>query len=128
MSSPSHSTQIELKACPDKPNCVSSMATGNHAIEPFRLTENSKLDTQKLIQLINNADTNVSITNNDQHIHVEFTSRIFRFIDDLDLIIDLKQNVIHVRSASRTGHYDFGVNRRRVETLRILFKDAGLIL
>ncbi len=127
MSSPSFSTTLELKACPNTHNCVSSTASDGHAIKPFILANNSKLDILKLIQLINNSDSNVSAIHDGQHIHATFTSRVFGFVDDLDLIINPTQNIIHVRSASRTGHYDFGVNRRRVNKLRGLFKDAGVI-
>ncbi|MEO1889595.1 MAG: DUF1499 domain-containing protein [Cycloclasticus sp.] len=127
MSSSSFSTPLELKACPNTPNCVSSTANDEHAIKPFTLTSGSTLNIQQLIQLINNSDSNVSVTHDAQHIHAEFTSRVFGFVDDLDLMINPTQNIINVRSASRTGHYDFGVNRRRVEKLRGLFKDAGII-
>ena len=48
-------------------------------------------------------------------------SRVFEFVDDLELQIEPSQAVIHVRSAQRTGRYDFGVNRRRVEVLREAF-------
>ncbi len=50
-----------------------------------------------------------------------FTSPIFRFVDDLEIRIDTEQRVIHLRSASRVGRGDGGVNRKRVERLRQLF-------
>ena len=58
----------------------------------------------------------------DQFIHVEFTSNIFRFIDDVEFYLT-EQGVIHFRSASRIGHSDLGVNRRRVEMIRIAFNN-----
>ena len=65
---------------------------------------------------------------NENHIRAEIYSRVFNFIDDLDLIIDHQQGLIHIRSAARTGYYDFGVNRRRIEKLRIRLQQAGIIL
>jgi uncharacterized protein (DUF1499 family) len=58
------------------------------------------------------------ITTTHTYIHVECKSRIFRFIDDLELHLNPSSGIISIRSASRVGYWDFGVNRRRVEFLR----------
>ena len=58
------------------------------------------------------------VEKSDTYIHVEARSRIFRFVDDVDFVLDVRESVIHVRSASRVGHGDLGVNRRRVEQIR----------
>ena len=58
-------------------------------------------------------------------LHVEFRSAVFGFVDDVEFLFDDGNKVIHVRSASRVGYYDFGVNRRRVEELRKRFMAAG---
>jgi uncharacterized protein (DUF1499 family) len=50
-----------------------------------------------------------------------FTTRVFRFVDDMALRMEAARGVIHVRSASRVGYWDLGVNRKRVETLRVRF-------
>jgi uncharacterized protein (DUF1499 family) len=55
------------------------------------------------------------------YIHAIFTSRLFGFVDDLELQVVAPQGIVHVRSASRVGHWDWGANRRRVETLRRQF-------
>ena len=52
------------------------------------------------------------------YFRAEFTSRILRFVDDLEFLLDPEAQVIHVRSASRTGYWDFGANRKRVEQIR----------
>ena len=57
------------------------------------------------------------------YIHAEFRSLIFRFVDDVEFVFPPAEKIIHVKSASRTGYYDFGVNRRRVERLRTTFKN-----
>ena len=60
-------------------------------------------------------------------LHAEATSLIFRFVDDVNVILDKQSGFIHIRSASRMGHSDFGVNRKRLETLRKQLKTAGVI-
>ena len=54
-----------------------------------------------------------------------FTSSIFRFVDDLEIRIDSGQKMVHLRSASRVGHGDGGVNRNRVERLKNLFHSSA---
>ena len=54
----------------------------------------------------------------DTYLHAEFTSLLFRFVDDLELLVDDEAGVVHVRSATRIGASDLGANRRRVENLR----------
>jgi uncharacterized protein (DUF1499 family) len=63
----------------------------------------------------------------DRYIHVICKSRIFGFIDDLELKLDQQTGMIAVRSASRAGYFDLGVNRRRVEALRRQLTAKGLI-
>ena len=58
------------------------------------------------------------IQNNDRYIHAEFRSKIFSFVDDVEFLLDNEEQVIHVRSASRVGYGDLGVNRDRVELIR----------
>jgi len=53
-----------------------------------------------------------------EYLYAEFRSRIMRFVDDVEFALDAARGVIHVRSASRVGVRDFGVNRARVEALR----------
>lgn len=126
-SADTYSNPPTLKDCPDSPNCVSSQAGGNQSIEPFVLQDNTAVSVQKLVHFINSMDSQVAIIHDEKKLHAEFTSAVFRFVDDLDLILDNDTKHIHVRSASRTGYYDFGVNRRRVEKLRNALKE-GLII
>ena len=60
----------------------------------------------------------------DLALHAEFTSRIFRFVDDVDCVIDPQAHVIAIRSASRLGYSDLGVNRARVEAIRTAFTQS----
>jgi uncharacterized protein (DUF1499 family) len=67
------------------------------------------------------------VTATEQYLHATIKSRIFGFIDDLELTLDPQTKRIDIRSASRSGSYDLGVNRRRVEDLRRQLKAAALI-
>lgn len=64
------------------------------------------------------------VTEQDAYLHIEARSLIFRFVDDVEFLIDSGQQRVQVRSASRTGYSDLGVNRRRVERIRRAFSRA----
>ncbi|RME32632.1 MAG: DUF1499 domain-containing protein, partial [Gammaproteobacteria bacterium] len=55
------------------------------------------------------------------YLHAIFTTPLFRFTDDLECRLDRQAGLIHLRSASRVGHWDLGANRRRAERLRAAF-------
>ncbi|MBN1549331.1 DUF1499 domain-containing protein [Candidatus Babeliales bacterium] len=57
------------------------------------------------------------------YIHAICESRLWKFIDDVEFYLPPDLSVIHIRSASRTGIYDFGVNKRRVKRLKRLFSE-----
>jgi uncharacterized protein (DUF1499 family) len=58
------------------------------------------------------------IEEDENYLHYEFTSLLFRFVDDVEFLFDDGTKTIHFRSASRTGYGDLGVNRRRMEEIR----------
>lgn len=127
MPTQSLSNNNELKPCPISPNCISSMENGYCAVEPFRLYDATSIDTEKLANLIKNLDERIVVSYSENHIHAEISSKVFGFVDDLDLIIDKEKQLIHLRSASRSGFYDFGVNRKRIENLRKFLKKSVII-
>lgn len=57
-------------------------------------------------------------TATDTYLHASVKTQLFRFVDDLELLLDSEAGLVHVRSASRIGSWDLGANRRRVERLR----------
>jgi uncharacterized protein (DUF1499 family) len=115
-----------ISPCPDSPNCVSSQSNDSaHFIEPLRYTGNLADARQKLIELLENSKRTRLISVETDYIHAEFRSLIFNFVDDVEFYFSSEDQVIHVRSASRTGYYDFGVNRRRVERLRGTFENSA---
>lgn len=67
------------------------------------------------------------ITETDDYFHAECSSWFFGFVDDLELHLRATQNIVGVRSAARLGHSDFGVNRKRVENLRVELIKQGVI-
>ncbi len=120
MTQNSHIVPANLKACPDRPNCVSSQATVERQwVEPFPHRSDSDIETLGTLLEAMNGSRVVTLTQT--YIHAEFRSRIFRFVDDLEILLDEDQGVLQIRSASRLGYSDLGANRERVETLRALY-------
>ena len=78
---------------------------------------------ERLIDVIQGMKRGRIITMEDHYIRAEFTSAFFRFVDDVEFYFDTEAKIIHMRSASRIGYSDFGVNRERLEKLRSLFND-----
>ena len=66
------------------------------------------------------------ISSSGLYIHAEFTSALFRFVDDVEFFLDERASVIQVRSSSRIGSSDLGVNRKRVEDIRAAFNALPL--
>ena len=112
-------------ACPATPNCVSTHSTiPQHASEPIRFS-GSAIDAFARLQTIVKQQPRAQIiTAANGYLHVEFTSRIFHFVDDVQFLFDENQRVIYFRSSSRSGYSDLGVNRRRMESLRTAFENA----
>ncbi|MEW6335447.1 MAG: DUF1499 domain-containing protein [Thermodesulfobacteriota bacterium] len=111
-----------LSACPDSPNCVSSQSTDpRHAIDPLRYEGTAQRARTLLIEVVSAMKRTRIVTAEDGYIHAEFTSAFLRFVDDVEFLLDDGTKTIHVRSASRVGKNDLGVNRRRVEEIRSRF-------
>lgn len=104
-----------------KPNTVSSTVDKSdtvHWIEPLAITGDTQVAWKKLIASVTSLGGATIIRQDHDYLHVECKSAGLGFVDDLELALDKKAGVIHVRSASRLGVRDFGVNRERVEKLR----------
>ncbi len=114
----------KLAPCPSSPNCVSSQSVAGdkeHYIQPVHYSGSRDAAKAALISVIESMKRTKIITVTDDYVHAEFTSRIFRFVDDVEFYFDDATKTIHVRSASRLGRSDLGVNRKRVEAIRELF-------
>jgi uncharacterized protein (DUF1499 family) len=117
-----------LAACPSSPNCVCSDSnTGQDVIAPLVLS----VPPAKAWPAIRKAVTAMPrcqiIQETDNYVHAECRSAIFRFVDDLEIQLRPDEGIAAVRSASRTGYSDMGVNRKRVESLRADLVAAGVV-
>lgn len=105
--------EAKLTPCPESPNCVSSFDTSEqHGIEPLRA---NLAEIEQILMGLNEA-TIVSASEN--YLYAEFTSRIMKYVDDVEFLYDQNAGITHVRSASRLGYSDLGANRNRVEMIR----------
>lgn len=117
-----------LAPCPDSPNCVSSDANDRaHAIAPFVLASRSDEHWNEIRALVLSLPRSKLIAEDPRYLRLEYRSALLGFVDDLELQLRREKGEIAVRSASRAGYYDFGVNRRRVEKLRSLLRERGLL-
>ncbi|NNJ94863.1 MAG: DUF1499 domain-containing protein [Halobacteria archaeon] len=118
-------TSADLPPCPASPNCVSSQAgNSGQRVEPFAFTMHPDKALARLKQVLQEAPRTTIVAEEGSYLHAEARSFLFRFVDDVEFKMDTDNRVIHVRSASRTGFSDLGVNRRRVERLRRAFNDT----
>jgi len=112
-----------LIPCPASPNCVSSLALEDeaHRVPPLVWTGDLAEAKTRLRRAVLAAGDATFVVEEDTYWHVEFRSRVFRFVDDVEFLFDPADRQIHVRSASRVGYSDLGVNRRRIEKICTLF-------
>ncbi|WP_114766150.1 DUF1499 domain-containing protein [Vibrio rhodolitus] len=112
------------QACADKPNCVSTLDNREKfQLAPFTLKDSVTLEQIETVALtLPGAKTAEAESH---YLRIECTSKIMRFVDDLELEIQGDQLI--VRSESRVGYSDFGVNRKRAEQLRSALQQAGLL-
>jgi uncharacterized protein (DUF1499 family) len=125
MSAPAEENIMQLSACPDTPNCISSQASDTtHFIAPIPYSGSAESALQRLRTVLAGLPRTTITAEQGAYLHAETRSRLFRFVDDIEFLLDTEQQLIHVRSASRTGYSDFGVNRRRVAHIRAAFMEA----
>ena len=109
----------QLAPCPDTPNCISSQASNpKQFINPIRYAGGQQACMEAILDVLKQLPRITIIAEQPDYIHAECRSLIFRFVDDLEFVYSDDIQGVHIRSASRTGHYDFGVNRRRIERVR----------
>lgn len=115
-----------LRSCPGTPNCVASEDSGKDSyIEPLEFSGEPGAAWEHAKEALTGLGGRIEKDTGD-YLWATFRSRIWRFVDDTELRLDAAGKVIHVRSASRVGKGDLGVNRKRVERLRNLFKARHL--
>jgi uncharacterized protein (DUF1499 family) len=115
-----------LSPCPSSPNCVVSQdGDEKHAIDPLTYQGDRTTAKENLLKVLSVVPRTKVIEDTGNYILAESTSRIFKFVDDVEFYFPEAENVIQVRSASRVGESDLGVNRRRIEQIRLAMKDLS---
>ena len=107
---------------PSSPNCVSSLAPPEdrrHHVAPLMVPGDAAARRERLRAALLSLPGVRIVRDEPFHLRAECASRLMRWVDDVDLAWDDAADVVHVRSASRTGWWDLGVNRRRIEALRL---------
>ena len=119
----------KLSRCPDQPNCVCSeyKNDSDNYVEPVRLFRGAKPEIMSEIKKVI-LDMGGSIQAESEHyIACTFTSSLFRFVDDFEARIEPAEGLVHIRSKSRVGYSDLGVNRKRVDLFkRRLVEESSL--
>jgi uncharacterized protein (DUF1499 family) len=118
-----------LKAPSDTPNSVSSQAglfpghpQRRYAdIAPFTYTGDGQAALRRLAGLLQPSERGLLVTQSPGYLYAQCSTRWLKFTDDVEFYLVASAGAIHVRSASRIGHGDLGVNRARVEALRVRF-------
>ena len=112
----------KLRPCPKSPNCVCSQAADAvHAIEPLRFSGSAEVAWKRLRKVLSQLPRARIVVGDEHYLRAEFTTRIMRYVDDVEFLLDEATSTIQVRSASRVGYSDLGMNRKRVEAIRQLF-------
>jgi len=112
-------TDGKLADCPSSPNCVSSQSQdAEHQIEALPYEGSPAEAIAQLKTMIESLPRTQIIQITDNYLYAEFTSALMGFVDDVEFYVNPAEPVIEVRSASRLGESDLGVNRQRVEAIR----------
>ena len=116
-------TDGKLAACPSSPNCVSSQSPqedSEHYIAPIDCSGVSN-PMARLRSVVSGMERTTIINESEDYLYAEFKTALMGFVDDVEFYLDSAANMIQVRSASRLGQSDLGVNRKRIEAVRSQF-------
>ncbi|ERN42742.1 hypothetical protein KR51_00005900 [Rubidibacter lacunae KORDI 51-2] len=104
----------KLLSCPNSPNCVCSYDDdAEHAIASLPLN-----GIPEIRAIVESMERTTVVEARDDYLYAEFKSQLMGFVDDVEFYRDETAGVVQVRSASRLGQSDLGVNRKRVEAIR----------
>ncbi|HSW14252.1 MAG TPA: DUF1499 domain-containing protein [Solimonas sp.] len=111
----------QLADC-ERSQCVSSLAHDPaRSIEPISYSGSRESARLSLIRILGAMEGVKLVQQTEDYVHAEFTSRVMRSVDDLELQFPRSASIVHVRSSSRGGYLDFDANRERVESIRQQF-------
>jgi uncharacterized protein (DUF1499 family) len=111
----------KLTICPSTPNCVNSQAITSdteHSIQPIQIGGEIPQRMADLKLVIQSMPRSIIIKSTNNYLYAEFASKLMGFVDDVEFYFDNDGKFIQVRSASRLGESDLGVNRQRIEEIR----------
>ena len=113
----------QLSKCPDTKNCCNTefKEQSSHYVPAIKIVNKTKVPISILKTIIQNMNGEIKIEK-DNYLSAIFSSSIFGFIDDLEIRIDRENNLIHLRSASRVGRSDLGVNKKRILLIKKQYK------
>jgi uncharacterized protein (DUF1499 family) len=118
-----------LAGCPQTPNCISSRISpetdGKHGILPLTYKGDRAAAKEALLKVLSVVPRTVVVESGEDYIRYESKSKLFGFVDDGEFYFPKDEAVIQLRSAARMGESDLGVNRTRVEQIRLAMKDLG---
>lgn len=116
----------KLASCPASPNCVVSQGGDEeHAIAPIEYQGDRDSARKNLISILGVVPRTKIVDERDSYVLAESESRLMGFVDDTEFYLPKDENVIHMRAAARMGESDLGVNRRRVEQIRLAMQDLA---
>jgi len=116
-----------LPVCSSHPNCVSSLATDKaHRMPPFRFTGPVEAAHERLLGIIRLMPRSEIVKDEPGYLAVIFRSKVFGFVDEAEFAFDEKSGEINFHSGARSGYYDFGVNRSRIERIRESFMEPKI--
>lgn len=116
----------QFRPCPKSPNCILTQSSDKQStIEPLKYDSTLTLKevATNLVETAKQMKRTNIVVEKDDYVYVEYTSKLFRFVDDVEFWIDTTAHIVHFRSASRLGKSDLGANRKRMENFRTLFED-----
>lgn len=114
----------KLAACPGSPNCVNSQSPesdAEHAIAPLSFETSAPEAIARLKEIVTAMPRTQIIQQTETYLYAEFTSGLMGFVDDVEFFADAATGTLHMRSASRLGQSDLGVNRKRIDQIRAAF-------
>jgi uncharacterized protein (DUF1499 family) len=116
-----------LKPPPATPNCVSSQVTeGYAAIAPLTYRSSREAALMAIAEIVRATPRTRIVTQTNDYLYAEYTSPLMGYVDDVEFYFPSDQKIVHVRSASRLGYSDLGVNRKRVEDIRARLAARGV--
>ncbi len=121
-------SEARLAPCPASPNCVSSDADDDaHRVDALALSGSPAEAWPVVREEVARLPRTTVVEETADYLHAECASALFGFVDDLELHLRESDGVVAIRSASRLGYSDLGVNRRRTEQLREALRARGVV-